>query len=154
MTQVSGRSGRGDSPGTVMLQTHHPDAEIFHQVIHQDYMETASSLLHARHQTGLPPFGQIVMVHADSKDPSEAERFLNSARHTLTSSLPKNHVLIGPLPAPLSKRAGKFRYQLTWLAPHEKNLHRFVHVIADTLTRLPHKSELSWAIDIDPHDFL
>lgn len=154
LTQVSGRSGRGDRPGTVMLQTHHPDAEIFHQVIHQDYMETANSLLHARHQTGLPPFGQIVMVHADSKDPSEAERFLNSARHTLTSSLPKNHVLIGPLPAPLSKRAGKFRYQLTWLAPHEKNLHRFVHSIADTLTRLPHKSELSWAIDIDPHDFL
>ena len=33
LTQVSGRSGRGDSPGTVMLQTHHPDAEIFHQVI-------------------------------------------------------------------------------------------------------------------------
>ena len=154
LTQVSGRSGRGDRPGRVLLQTHHPAAEIFRQVIHQDYWQTATSLLSARHQSGLPPFGQIVMVHADSKDPSEAERFLNSARHTLSPSLPTNHLLIGPLPAPLSKRAGKFRYQLTWIAPHEKNLHRFVHIIADTLTRLPHKHELSWAIDIDPHDFL
>lgn len=154
LTQVSGRSGRSERPGTVMLQTHHPDAEIFRQVIHQDYWETAKSLLDARHHSGLPPFGQIILIHADSKDPAEAERFLNSARHALSSSLPANHLLIGPLPAPLSKRAGKFRYQLTWLAPHEKNLHRFANEIAATLTRLPHKHELSWAIDIDPQDFL
>lgn len=154
LTQVSGRSGRGERAGTVILQTHHPEAEIFQQVIHQDYWETARSLLQSRHQAGLPPFGQIVMMHADSKDPSEAERFLNSARQALSPSLPASHLLIGPLPAPLSKRAGKFRYQLTWLAPHEKSLHRFVHVIADALTRLPHKHELSWAIDIDPQDFL
>ena len=154
LTQVSGRSGRGDRPGMVMLQTHHPEAEIFHQVIHQDYWQTAGALLNARHQSGLPPFGQVVMMHADSKDSSEAERFLNAARNALSPSLPTNHLLIGPLPAPLSKRAGKFRYQLTWLAPHEKNLHRFANIIADTLTRLPHKHELSWAIDIDPHDFL
>jgi len=154
LTQVSGRSGRGSRQGSVMLQTHHPEADIFHQVIHQDYWEIARSILAARQNNGLPPFGQLVMMHADSKDPSEAERFLALARQTLNSILPNSHLLIGPLPAPLSKRAGKFRYQLTWLAPHEKNLHRFANVIADTLTRLPHKHELSWSIDIDPHEFL
>lgn len=154
LTQVSGRSGRGEKPGAVVLQTHHPEADVFRRVIEQDYWDTALSLLDERQGSGLPPFGQLVMMHAESKDPHEAERFLNAARQTFTSILPANHLLIGPLPAPLSKRAGKFRSQLTWLAPYEKNLHRYTHLIADSLARLPHKQELAWSIDIDPYDFL
>ncbi len=62
LTQVAGRSGRGEKPGKVLIQTYHPEqyASIFGQL--QDYATFYESELRAREELGFPPFSRLLLV--------------------------------------------------------------------------------------------
>ena len=154
LIQVSGRSGRGDKPGRAILQTHHPEAPLFQQILNNDFLITAHDLLQHRIESGLPPIGQMMLIHCDSPTPSDAEAFLMTCRQRAQRELPSDLQFIGPIPAPLSRRAGKFRYQLTVFSAHQKNLHQWVAHLIDILNTIRSKNHLSFAVDVDPYDFL
>ncbi|HET8902771.1 MAG TPA: primosomal protein N', partial [Saccharospirillum sp.] len=65
LVQVSGRSGRGDRAGEVVLQTFHPDHPFFTPLLEQDYPVFAAQLLEERQRSGLPPFGYLACLRSD-----------------------------------------------------------------------------------------
>ncbi len=148
LTQVAGRSGRGELRGEVLIQTHYPENPLFTPLLRHDYRSFAADLLQERKKTGLPPFGFIAVIRCDSAFAERAELLLQEMASYLMQT-GKVRVL-GPLPALLSRRAGKHRFMLIVQAGKRSLLH-------ETLTPLHQHyprdaKQVSWHIDIDPAD--
>ncbi len=148
LTQVSGRSGRGDRRGEVLIQTYYPENPLFEPLLQHDYRSFAADLLVERKKTRLPPFGFVAVIRCDSAYADRAEGQLQVMASFLVQT-GKVRVL-GPIPALLSRRAGKHRYMIIVQADKRSHLH-------ETLTPLhqhyPREAkQVSWHIDIDPAD--
>ncbi len=155
LTQVAGRAGRAEKSGRVLVQTHYPDHVLIVDLVRSGYHQFASQLLNERRVVGAPPFAYFALVRADAKTMIGAEEVLAAMRgHVAASSEILHDVqMIGPLPAPLSRRAGMFRAQLLLRSPQRARLHRAVQAVVNFAEHSPEARRVKWSIDIDPLDF-
>ena len=77
---MAGRAGRAGNAGRVLLQTHYPDHPLLNLLLESGYGDYANSLLAERAQTGMPPFGQLLLLRADCASLEQAEQFLRQLR--------------------------------------------------------------------------
>ncbi len=154
LTQVAGRAGREDTLGEVLLQTHYPDHPAVQAMVSQSYAEQAQAIMTRRAETGMPPFGQLLVLRVDSDRLADGEAFLHQLRRRVSSQAPTEAVFIGPLPAALSRRAGKFRSQLLVSAPSRKAIQQCAQQLVTTAEHLRATRGLKWSIDIDPLEVL
>jgi primosomal protein N' (replication factor Y) (superfamily II helicase) len=152
LTQVAGRAGRAELPGRVLLQTHYPDHPALLAMLSTSYAEQARELLKRRQETGLPPVGQLVVLRTDCPNAEYGEKFLQELRARSTSGLPEGARLIGPLPSPMQRRAGKYRCQLLLTAPNRRVAQAAAAVLVANAEGVPARLGLKWSIDIDPQD--
>ncbi|WP_187265467.1 primosomal protein N' [Reinekea thalattae] len=146
LTQVAGRSGRGKRRGEVLIQTYYPDNPIYTPLLQHDYRSFAHELLQERKRTRLPPFGYLAVIRADS---AHAERAESQLKEMATYLLQLGSVrVLGPLPALLSRRAGKFRYLLIVQSDKRSQLHEALNPLHKHYPR--EAKQVSWHIDIDP----
>ena len=152
ITQVSGRAGRADKPGEVLIQTHHPEHPLLQNLLHQGYQAYAQEALQERRDASLPPASHLVLLRCESVDAQAAQNFLQQAM-TCAKQIDSDGVeLFGPLPAPMERRAGRFRYQIMLQAKQRKPLHRFLSWWPAQLQTLPGARKVRWSIDVDPYD--
>lgn len=150
LVQVSGRAGRGDLAGEVVLQSWHPDHPFFTPLLEQDYSGFAHQLLAERERSGLPPFGYLACLRSDSAYPKRAEQLLGEmAQHLLAQ--PDIRVF-GPLPAILSRRAGKHRFTLLVQSHRRSLLHAALEPLVQNYPR--QQKHVTWHLDIDPLDLM
>ncbi|MDX1656915.1 MAG: helicase-related protein, partial [Candidatus Competibacteraceae bacterium] len=152
--QVAGRAGRADKPGKVALQTHHPEHPLLHTLLQHGYPAFAAATLEERRQAGLPPFGCQALVRADSREADTALAFLERARELGQPWLPQGVELLGPVPAPMERRAGRWRAQLLVQAGQRRELHGFLGRWAGELEGLPGVRKVRWSLDVDPMEML
>lgn len=150
-TQVSGRAGREEKVGTVILQTHHPEHPLLQTLLKQGYHDFALSILAERQQTQLPPFSHQAMVRTEDFDSDTAAKFLISIKQGLLQ-LDENLWVMGPIPAAHAKRAGKFRWQLVIQHANRKKLQQIMTQAIPNIQALPLSNKVKWKIDIDPVD--
>ena len=150
LIQVAGRAGRGTQAGEVMLQSWHPDHPFFEPLLNQDYTRFADQLLSERERSGLPPFGYLACLRSDSAFPKCAEEWLAEMAQRLLATGEVR--VFGPLPAILSRRAGKHRFILLVQSQSRSRL----HAVLEPLVRdYPRQSRhISWHLDIDPIDLM
>jgi primosomal protein N' (replication factor Y) len=151
--QVSGRAGRADNPGTVVIQTHHPDHPLLTTLAGHDYTKLAMLILEERRQTLLPPFSYQVLLRAEASQQNKIRQFLDDAYKLL----PRNHKqlqVFGPVPAPIEKRAGNHRMQLLVQMPDRRQLRKILDQWVPSLENLPGGRKVRWSLDIDPQDML
>ncbi len=154
LIQVSGRAGRAEKEGEVWLQTHHPEHPLLQMLIQQGYGEFAKHTLLERKQTDLPPYSFFTLFRAEAHQTQLAQTLLNDvalqikARFQETFSMS----LLGPIPAPIPQRAGRFRWQLIVQAPDRKTLHRITHFAHHQLAHHSAKAKVRWSIDVEPQD--
>jgi primosomal protein N' (replication factor Y) len=146
--QVSGRAGRAEKQGTVIIQTHHPEHPLLHQLIHESYQKFALSLLEEREQALLPPFSFFALFRAEAHDPEQANDFLrqikNLAKHATDIQL------LGPIAAPMPKRAGQHRAQLLLQSTQRPLLQNFLTTLIQQIEKIPGKQKVRWSLDVDP----
>ncbi|PLW84239.1 primosomal protein N' [Kineobactrum sediminis] len=152
LTQVAGRAGRGDETGTVLLQTHYPDHPIVQAMLAETYAEQARRMLSERQQTGLPPWGRLLLLRSDCADAAAGESFLSQLRRQAQATLPAGCRMIGPLPSPLQRRAGKFRSQLLVTAADSRSAQTAARMLVAVAVQLPVRGGVNWSIDVDPLD--
>ncbi|MGB2055355.1 MAG: replication restart helicase PriA, partial [Porticoccaceae bacterium] len=154
LTQVAGRSGRGNSRGQVLIQTHQPDHPLLALLMTQDYRHFAQQLLAQRQISQLPPFQHMAILRAESTRANQAEEFLRMARQLATTIKPPSPDLryLGPLPAMMEKRAGRFRYLLQLEASQRSDLQQLITQLAPQLENHRGSRGLRWSIDIDPQE--
>ena len=121
-------------------------------MLNSSYAEQAREQLSRREAAGMPPAGQLVLVRTDCGDARYGEQFLQDLRDKTQAGLPAGTALIGPLPSPMQRRAGKFRSQLLLTAPTRKAAQAAASLLVATAETLPASRGLKWSIDIDPQD--
>jgi primosomal protein N' (replication factor Y) (superfamily II helicase) len=152
LTQVAGRAGREGTRGEVILQSHHPDHPSLQAMLQLDYHEQALALLQQRDERGLPPVGRLAILRTDCTDAAQGERFLRQLRESVSSQLPSNVQLIGPLPAPMQRRAGRFRSQLLVHSADRQQLQQTAAILVQLAQGQKSARGLNWSVDIDPQD--
>ncbi|MEJ2044994.1 MAG: hypothetical protein P8X89_17140 [Reinekea sp.] len=148
LIQVSGRSGRGKRKGEVLIQTHYPDNPLFQPLLNHDYRAFANQMLSERRKTGLPPFGFVAVIRCDSAFADRAEKQLQVMAQYLVNT--QKVRVLGPIPALLSRRAGKHRYMMIVQAAKRSQLHEALIPLHQHYPR--QANQVSWHIDIDPAD--
>jgi primosomal protein N' (replication factor Y) len=152
ITQVSGRAGRAEKAGEVLIQTHHPDHPLLQTLLHKGYLAFAEAALGERRAAGLPPARHLVLLRCESVTVDAAQRFLQEAV-TLAKTVDLQDIdLFGPLPAPMERRAGRYRYQLMIQSKQRKKLHPFLSWWVPQLQQLKTARKVRWSIDVDPYD--
>ncbi len=149
--QVAGRTGRGERPGTVLIQTRHPDLPLLHTLLKGDYRPLANALLADRRAIGLPPFGYLAMFRAESPRREDAESLLETLADLLADCPVQT---MGPIPAPLERRQGRYRFQLLVLSSHRPTLHQTLEQALASLRDMPEARRCRWQLDVDPLDML
>ena len=152
ITQVSGRAGRAEKPGEVLIQTHHPDHPLLQTLLHHGYQAFAKAALQERQAAGLPPARHLVLLRCESVEINAAQTFLQQAADRATQVELKDIELFGPIPAPMERRAGRYRYQIMLQSPQRKILHQFLNWWAPQLQTLASARKVRWSIDVDPYD--
>ncbi len=147
--QVAGRAGRAGKPGTVMIQTHHPDHPLLRILVSQGYPAFAAAALAERQAALFPPFTYQALLRAEAIDSERAIAFLNAARQ-LADPIADGLELLGPAPAPMERRAGRYRAHLLLQALRRQDLHRFLTLWVVQLWAQPIDRQVRWSLDIDP----
>ncbi|MCG8392969.1 MAG: primosomal protein N' [Pseudomonadales bacterium] len=150
LLQVAGRSGREDH-GRVLLQTRHPDHQLLQLAASGDYPALASALLEERKLAALPPFGHLALFRCEAMNLGKAMEFLQQLSGI---PLPPGVQLLGPVPAPMEKRAGRYRTQLLLQSDRRAPLHQAIEALLETARSLPQARQCRWHLDVDPIDML
>lgn len=154
-TQVAGRAGRASKPGTVVLQTHHPEHELIQDLIHNGYGHFARTTLQERRLTQLPPYSFMALFRAEAHQREDAEGLLQQIADWLRQQL-REHTqvqIIGPMPAVLERKAGKFRLQLIVQTEQRGLRQQVLQYLLPQLTQFKLSRKVRWSIDVDPQDF-
>jgi primosomal protein N' (replication factor Y) len=154
ITQVAGRSGRGDKPGTVIIQSHHCDHPLISTLTHDNYSAFCQELIRERELAQLPPYRYMALIRAEAVNGEAAIEFLKYCRQSAERILPatNNASYLGPLPAPMERRSGRFRHQLSIICSERKTLQRMLTTLCPELEQSQLAKRVRWSVDIDPQD--
>jgi primosomal protein N' (replication factor Y) len=154
LIQVAGRAGRADKVGRVLLQTRHPEHPLLLTLIRQGYGAFAAAALRERQQAGLPPFAAQALLRAEAVQPEPPEEFLRRAVEAAAPWRSPDLALWGPVPAPMERRAGRYRAHLLAQAAGRPALQTFLERWVPELHRLPGARGVRWSLDVDPQELL
>ncbi len=154
VVQVAGRAGRADKPGEFLIQTHHPDHPLLRELLTHGYRRFAQLVLDERRLAGLPPYIGMALLRAEAESAEPAHEFLRRARDSARALAIPGVDLFGPIPAPMERRAGRFRAQLLLQAPRRAALQRLLQLWVPGLETAKAPRELRWALDVDPVEML
>lgn len=152
--QVAGRAGREEKEGEVLIQTHHADHPLFKPLLQHNYPAFAQSLIEERQQTEFPPFSHHALLRAEAVDKHSPMYFLEQARLLLDNSKNSEVILMGPFPALMERRAGRYRAQLLVQTNNRKQLQSLFAQNIAQIEGLKDAKKVRWSIDIDPVDLL
>lgn len=151
LMQVSGRAGRADKPGKVLIQTQLPEHPVFAAVKAQNYAVFAESELNERQMFAMPPFGFQIAVRADAPRVADAMEFLNAAKETLAPLLPESVSQFGAAPMLMVRLAERERAQIFLESPSRQDLHRAVSLWVQVLQQ-NRDGKIRWSVDVDPQE--
>ncbi|EGC56589.1 TPA: primosomal protein N' [Neisseria meningitidis] len=151
LMQVSGRAGRADKPGKVLIQTQLPEHPVFAAVKAQDYAVFAENELNERQMFAMPPFGFQTAVRADAPRVADAMEFLNAAKETLAPLLPESVSQFGAAPMLMVRLAERERAQIFLESVSRQDLHRAVSLWVQVLQQ-NRDGKIRWSVDVDPQE--
>ena len=148
LMQVSGRAGRADKPGKVLIQTQLPEHPVFAAVKAQDYAVFAENELNERQMFAMPPFGFQTAIRADAPRVADAMEFLNAAKETLAPLLPESVSQFGAAPMLMVRLAERERAQVFLESTSRQDLHRAVSLWVQVLQQ-NRDGKIRWSVDVD-----
>ena len=151
LMQVSGRAGRADKPGKVLIQTQLPEHPVFAAVKAQDYAVFAENELNERQMFAMPPFGFQTAVRADAPRVADAMEFLNVVKETLAPLLPESVSQFGAAPMLMVRLAERERAQIFLESTSRQDLHRAVSLWVQVLQQ-NRDGKIRWSVDVDAQE--
>lgn len=147
--QVSGRAGRADHPGRVLLQTAAVEHPVLQALLAGDRDGFIAQEMAERRYHGMPPFGRLAALIISAPDAGMADTLARA----LARAAPRldDFLVLGPAPAPLALLRGLHRRRLLVKAPRSLKLQP---LISDWLASVPIPNAARVTVDIDPYSFL
>ncbi|HNV89094.1 MAG TPA: primosomal protein N' [Methylotenera sp.] len=157
LMQVSGRAGRAEKAGEVLIQTAFPQHVLFHALRSQDYVSFVNELLQERSAMQFPPASYFALLRAEANDFSQVQQFLskagNLARALLANQLKPEVMVYDPVRPQMERLKGMERGQLLLQANSRAALQRLLKSWMPQLRELPLAAKIRWSLDIDPLEF-
>ncbi len=150
LVQVSGRAGRAERAGEVLIQTDFPSHPLYAAVARHDYEAFASEALEERRIAEFPPFSHLALLRAESKKSGEAIAFLKAAARA-GKRISDQVEVFDPVPAPLERKAGFERAQLLVRSGSRAALQRFLHEWKAVISAKGERG-VRWSLDVDPQE--
>jgi primosomal protein N' (replication factor Y) len=155
LAQVTGRTGRGDKLGRVLIQTHQPDHYAIVTARHHDYGSFFERELSLRHALAYPPFSRLINLRLEGEKESEVQTAageLAAAAKRLSDG--RQLEILGPAPAPLSRLRGRYRWQLLLKGAELNSLHRLCSKLLEQPPAAVRKKAVKLTVDVDPDNML
>ena len=146
LLQVAGRAGRGDVPGEVIVQTFAPFNPAIQAARRLDYQGFCDQELESRQELLYPPFAHLICITLESLRVDAVERTAQALAARLAPALPKAVILAGPIPAPLSRAKGHYRFQIIMRSTSVKAM---TVPLKEALKALRCPSGVRIAVDVD-----
>ena len=154
LLQVAGRAGRGERTGRVLLQTHHPEHPLLRVLVLKGYRQFCEDALEERRGARLPPFASLALVRAEALQRDEPQSFLRDAEARARARPHPGVSVLGPVPSPMERRAGRYRAQLLVDAGSRAAMQRFLPGWIADLEALPSARKVRWSVDVDPQEMV
>jgi len=154
VTQVAGRTGRGEKGGRVLVQTFSPDHSAIRAAVRHDYAAFAAEELPLRQMLGYPPYATMVRLVIRGASEKVTNGFAEEIAERLESALVADetaHRILGPAPAPFARLRGKYRFQIQAQSPDGAALRDAVRRVT---TGLEPPEGVQWIVDVDPLEML
>jgi len=154
LTQVTGRAGRGEQPGRVIVQTHQPSHYSVITARNHDYSGLFSKEISLRRSLGYPPFSRLInlLFEGEQEEAVKKRAMSLAAKGKLLLRHLKQTTILGPAPSPLPRLRGKFRWQLLLKGPDLEELHSLCASLEQEQANLGGAVKLS--VDVDPENML
>jgi primosomal protein N' (replication factor Y) len=152
IVQVAGRAGRAERPGEVLIQTEYPEHPLLKLLLTSGYEAFAAGALQEREQSEWPPFARIALLRAEAATALAPMKFLRAALEAARDRQVRGVQLLGPAPAPMERRAGRYRAQVLLHADTHSPLQKFMSAWLPALQTLPEARRVRWSIDVDALD--
>jgi primosomal protein N' (replication factor Y) len=144
MAQAVGRAGRGERPGTAILQTYQPEHPAIRAVAERDAATFYDAELELRRRFGSPPFGRLIKLTVGLPDRDAARAAAEAMAERLRSIAAERQldvVVVGPAPAYIARRADRWRWNVVLRGTAPSSL-------------LDGGFDRAWSIDVDPESLL
>lgn len=156
LTQVAGRSGRGEFSGSVIFQTYNPDFYALESAKQQNYGDFYQTEIQSREEFDYPPFSQVVRVILSCENNFRAEKSAQEIAMRLNTIIDKQGIserliVLGPTPCVIEKIKGMYRFQIIIKNKLEEKGHAFLSKFLNQIT-MP--KDIKLTIDVDPIDIL
>ncbi len=149
LLQISGRAGRHQH-GEVYIQTQFPEHPFFELLLAQDYRGFAEREIEMRGMLSYPPIGYLSLLRAESTYAKQGLEFLRWCRQQV--ELPDGVFVSEAVPAPMEKRAGRYRAQLLLQSASRQALHQYQHQLISCIAGSKQQNNVRWSLDVDPID--
>jgi primosomal protein N' (replication factor Y) (superfamily II helicase) len=150
IVQVAGRAGRESRPGTVLMQTAFPRDPFWSSLIEGGYARAAAEALSEREAAGWPPFSRLALLRAAAPRRRDAHALLEAARRCGEAAAAGSVRVLGPVDAPMARKAGRYRAQLLLQSADRRALHKALSVLRPMLENEAIGRRARWSIDVDP----
>jgi primosomal protein N' (replication factor Y) len=151
VAQVAGRTGRGDRPGRVLVQTYCPEHPAIAHAVKHDYEGFVASELPERQKFGVPPFGRMARLIARGPVESAVYEYLQKLAAAVRQAADPTVRVLGPAPAPIIKIKNLYRFHLQVRCVQARPLQGLMR---DVPARLPPPQGVELAVDVDPISML
>lgn len=155
LTQVSGRAGRGDRPGTVIIQTLSPDHVCIRKVAEHDFHGFMEAELAERELLDYPPFGRMLLLRFWGPKLDRVRGAAEEVAEALSAPLFEAGIrLLGPAPSPIAFVKKKFRYQILLKMPPRFPVADFFPDLLRPLRDVAKKAGVRMEADVDPYNLM
>lgn len=151
LVQVAGRAGRGTRPGRVVIQTFMPDHEIIGLAREDRFAAFYAREYQRREQLGYPPCRRLLLVRISHPDQEVAAGVARSAGRAIQAVRGRGVDLLGPVPSPLARLRGRWRWQMLVKSGSVAGLHGAAQAVL-RLAKVPGETKILF--DVDPVDML
>lgn len=154
LTQVAGRSGRGESPGKVIVQTYTPHHFAIIKACDQNYEDFFEQEVKHREELNYPPCGYLIQYVFSGLNASKLSQIMSKISRLIKSKFQYKEVFIlGPAPSPLSKVRNRFRWHILLKSTQRKKLHQVSRELKDELKNII-PSSVRMNVNVDPIDMI
>lgn len=156
LTQVAGRSGRGEFSGSVIFQTYNPEFYALESAKAQNYESFYKTEIQAREEFDYPPFSQVIRLVLSCENTFRAEKSAQEIALRLNTIIDKHGIserliVLGPTPCVIEKIKGLYRFQILIKNKMDEKGHAFISRFLNQIT-MP--KDIKLTIDVDPIDIL
>ena len=154
LTQVAGRTGRGDKGGEVVVQSYTPEHYSIQFAKEHDYDSFYEKEIESRQATSYPPFSKLInfLISAEQEEKviKTAHKLGELVRGKIEVLAAEQVQVLGPVQAPLSKIQGKFRWQLIIKGPQLDILREISDYAVTELRNMSISENVKVSVDVDP----